>query len=93
MPNRLEKYMCFNISNNLMFIDNFPFCSSSLESLVENLSKNDFKYLHQEFDSKVLYLVKQKGFCSNEYISDFEKFLEKLPCNKRFDSSLTCKKN
>ena len=62
MPNGLEKYMCFNISNKLIFIDSFQFLSSSLHSLVKNLGKDDFKYFSQAFDSKVLDLVKQKEF-------------------------------
>ena len=38
------------------------FFSSLLDSLVKNLGKDDFMYLSQEFDSKVLDLVKQKAF-------------------------------
>ena len=45
-----------------------------LDSLVKNSGKHDFKYLSQEFNSKVLDLVKRKGFYSYEYMSDFEKF-------------------
>ena len=54
--------MNFTINNKLSFIDNFQFLSSSLDSLVKNLSKGDFKYLSQEFDNNVLDLVKQKVF-------------------------------
>ena len=45
IPNGLEKYMVFKINNNLFFIDNMQFINSSLDSLVKNLSDNDFKYL------------------------------------------------
>ena len=38
------------------------------------MCKDDFKYLSQEFDSNVLDIVKQKGFCPYEYMSSFEKF-------------------
>ena len=76
IPNELEKYMSFSINNNLSFIDSFQFLSSSLDSLVINTDKDDFKYLSQEFDNNVLDLVKQKGFYPYEYISDFEKFKE-----------------
>ena len=62
----------------LIFIDSFQFLSLSLDSLVKNLVKYDFKYLRHEFDNKVLDLVKQKGFYSYEYISGFEKFKEEL---------------
>ena len=65
--------MNFSTNNKLSFIDNFQFLSSSLDNLVENLSENDFKYLTQECDSKVLDLVKQKRFYPYEYISESKK--------------------
>ena len=84
--------MSFTINNKLSFIDSFQFFSSLLESLVKNLSKDDFRYLAQEFDNNVLDLVKQKGFYSYEYMSNFEKFKEKLSSKEKFYSSLTDKK-
>ena len=92
IPNGLERYMRFSINKNLSFIDSFQFLSSSLDSLVKNLNKDEFKFLSQESDSNVLYLVKQKGFYPYEYMSDFEKFKEKLPSKGKFYSSLTGKK-
>ena len=83
--------MSFTINNKLSFIDSFQFLSSSLDSLVKNLNKDDFKYLSQEFDNNVLDLVKQKGFYPYEYMSDFEKFIEELPSKEKFYSFLTCK--
>ena len=74
IPNILERYMSFNISNKLIFIDSFPFLSSSLDSLVKNLGKNDFKYLRQDFN--VLDLVKEKGFYPYKYMNDFQNFKE-----------------
>ena len=48
-----------SINKNLIFIEiNSSF---SLDSLVKNFGK-DLRYLRQEFDSKVLDLVKQKIF-------------------------------
>ena len=61
IPNRLEKYMSFTINNKLRFIDIIQFLSSSFNSLVKNLNKDNFKYLSQEFDNNVLDLVKKKG--------------------------------
>ena len=43
IPNELEKCMPFTINNNLVFIDNMQFMNSSLDSMVKNLSKNDFR--------------------------------------------------
>ena len=84
--------MSFTSNNKLCFIDSFQFLSSSLDSLVKNLNKDDFKYLSQEFDNNVLDLVKQKIFYPYEYMTDFLKFKEELPGKENFYSSLTVKK-
>ena len=63
--------MSFTI-NKFSFIDSLQFLSSSLDSLVENLSKDDFEYSGQEFDYDVLDLVKEKEFYPDEYMRDFE---------------------
>ena len=84
--------MSVTINNKLSFIDSFQFLSSSLDSLVKNLNKGDFKYLNQEFDNNILYLFKQKGFYPYEYMSNFEKFKEEVPSKEKFYSSLTDKK-
>ena len=60
MPNGLETYMSFTSNNKLSFIDSFQFQSSSLDSLVKNLSEDNFNYLSQEFDKSKLDLVKKK---------------------------------
>ena len=91
--NGLEKYMSFSINNKLSFTDSFQFLSSSLDFLVKNIGKDDFKYLSQEFDNKVLDLVKQKEFDPYEYMSNLEKFKEQLPSKEKFYSLLTRKKN
>ena len=59
IPNGLEKYISFSINKKLSFIDSFQFLSSSLDRLAIILSKDDFKFLSQEFDNNVLDLVKQ----------------------------------
>ena len=87
IPNEGEKYMSFNISDKFLFYS-FQFLSSSLDSLVQNLGEHDFNYLSQGSDSKVLDIVKQKGFY--EYMSDFERVT--LPSKEKFYSSLTNKK-
>ena len=84
--------MSFSINSNLSFINSFQFISSSLDSLLKNLAKDDFKYLSQEFHNNVLDLVKQKGFYPYEYMTDFKKFKEQLPRKEKFYSSLTGKK-
>ena len=44
-----------------MFIDSMQFINSGLYKIVKKLSDEDFKYLIQEFGSKHLELLKQKG--------------------------------
>ena len=65
------------IKSKLSFIDSSQFLSSLLYSLVKNLNKDDCKYLSQEFGNSILDLVKQKGFSSYEYMTDFLKSLKK----------------
>ena len=60
--------MSFSINNKSIFIDSFQFLSYSSNSLVKNSTKDDFKYLSQEFDNNELDLVKQKGFYPYEYM-------------------------
>ena len=47
----------------------------------------------EEFKNNVLDLVKQKGFYTYEYISNFQKFKEQLPSKERFTSSIIIIKN
>ena len=65
------------------------FMNSSLDSLVKNLSDNDFKYLSEEFSGELLELVKEKGVYPYEYKDSFKKFSEdKLTDECKFFSSL-----
>ena len=59
IPNVLEKYMSFSVNNKLNFIDSLQRLSSSLDRLVKNLAKDDFKYLSQKINNNVLDLDKQ----------------------------------
>ena len=77
IPNGSEKYMDFTINNNLVFIDSMQFMNSSLDSLVKNLSDNDFKFLSQEVTVDLLKLVKQKGVYPYEYMDSFKKVFRK----------------
>ena len=61
IPNGLEKYMTFFLNKKLVFIDSMQFMNSSLDKLAKNLSYKDFEYLIEEFGSKNLDLLKQKG--------------------------------
>ena len=76
------------LGKNLVFIDSTQFMNSSLDKLAKNLSHEDVEYLVEEFGSKNLELLKQKGAYPYEYMNSFERFNEeKLPAIKCFCSS------
>ena len=75
--------MNFPINNKLTFIDSFQFLSPFLDSLVENIDKDDFKYLSQEFDQSKLDLIKQNEFYLFEFMTDFKNLKEKLLGKKK----------
>ena len=81
--------MSYNINSKLTFIDSFHFLSTSLDSLVKNLGRNDFKYLSEEFDNNASDPLKQKRFYPYKYLSNFEKFQEEFASKEMFYSSLT----
>ena len=66
-----KKHMSLTINNKLIFKDSFQFLGSSLDRLVKNLSKDDFKNLSQGSDN-ILDPVKQKEFYPYEYVTDFK---------------------
>ena len=83
--------MRFNASNKLIFIDSFQCLILSLDSLVANLSKDNFKYFGQKFDSNVLDLPKRKELYPYEYMKDFGSFKEQLPGKGKLHNSLMSK--
>ena len=74
MPNGLERYMAFTVNKNLVFIVSMQFMNSSLDSLVKDLSDNDFKYLSEESSGELSELVKEKGVYPYEYMHSFKRF-------------------
>ena len=99
IPKTIEKYMSFTIQQPekkgvkpglpLVFIDSVHVLNNSLDNLVENLGKNDFYHLNQEFNTNVLDLLKKKGFFLYDYRDSFEKFNEGLPNKDKFYNTLT----
>ena len=76
------------MNKSLVFIDSMQFMSFSIDKLVTNLSDEDFKYLVEEFGSKNVGLLKQKGVYPYEYMNSSERFDEKkLPARKCVYSS------
>ena len=54
------------------------FTNSSLKKLVKNFSDDDFKDLTEEFGSKNIELLKQKGAYSYDCMNNFKRFNEKI---------------
>ena len=80
--------MGFFFNKNLVFVDSMQFMNSSLDKIVKKFSDEDFKYFIEEFSSKNLELLKQKGAYPYEYMNSFERFNEKkLPARKYFYNS------
>ena len=59
--------MSLSIINKIAFIDSFQFLSSSLDSLVKYLGKDNFKYLSQKFDN-ILDLNDSKGIRTHNHL-------------------------
>ena len=79
-------------SFDIVFKDSLKFLASSLEALVNNLSKEDFKNLHKYFTPKQAEILKQKGFYPYEYMDSIEKFNDPSPPpQKAFNSKLSGK--
>ena len=68
--------MAFTIKKELDFIDSMQSMNSTLDTLVKNLSDNDFRYLSLERSGDLLELVKQKGMYPYEYMDSFKNFLK-----------------
>ncbi|CAB4010085.1 Gastrula zinc finger [Paramuricea clavata] len=89
IPNNMEKYISFSLGKNLVFIDSIQFMASSLESLVSNLSPEDFKIVGKRWKGEDFNLVTQKGVFPYEFLDDISKFDTKgLPSKDKFYSSL-----
>ena len=81
-----------NKTFKIVFKDSLKFLASSLEALVNNLTKEDFKNLHKYFTPKQAEILKQKGFYPYEYMDSVEKFNDiKPPPQRGFYSNLSGK--
>ena len=81
-----------NKNFKIVFKDSMKFLNSSVEALVNNLTKDDFKNLEKFFEPEKVNLLKQKGFYPYEYMDNIEKLKDtKPPPQKAFYSKLTGK--
>ena len=76
LQNGFKKYMAFTINKKLVYIDNMQFMNSSMQTLVKNLSDNDFKFWSQEVVGGFLKRVKPKDVYPYEYMGSFKKFFD-----------------
>ena len=89
--NEIEKYMSFMLGKHLFFIDRMQFIISTLDSLIEKLSQNNFKFLSEEFYGKKLELVRRKTLYGYKHMESYEKFKEGFPEKNKFCWSLSNK--
>ena len=76
----------------IVFKDTMKFMATSVEALVNNLSKDDFKNLEKFFTPEQTKLLKQKGFFPYDYLDNIEKLKDtKPPPQQAFYSKLTGK--
>ncbi|CAB4036468.1 Gastrula zinc finger [Paramuricea clavata] len=89
IPNNMEKYISFSLGKNLVFIDSIQFMASSLESLVDNLSPEDFKIVGERWKGEDFNLVTQKGVFPYEFLDDISILItEGLQSKDKFYSTL-----
>ncbi len=93
IPLNKEKYITFSL-DNMIFLDSYQFMTSSLESLVSNLRKDNndysnFYHTSKFFDKDKLNLITKKGVYPYDYMNNENKFLdEELPKIEDFYSKL-----
>ena len=78
------------IYHTIRFIDSFKFMAASLDSLVNNLPKDDFINLGSYYSGDIFNLLTKKGVYPYEYMNSFENLEEtKLPPKEAFYSKLS----
>ena len=77
------------LHHQIRFIDSFKFMATSLDNLVNNLSKDDFNNVKRNYADDKLSLLTRKGVYPYEYMDSPEKLKEtKLPSKEAFYSRL-----
>jgi len=81
IPNNMEKYMTFSIGR-LQFIASLQFLNASLDELVKNLNKNDFKIFSGWCKPDKQELLLRKGVFPYEYITSITKTVRQTSTSK-----------
>ena len=77
------------LHHKIRFIDSFKFMAASLDSLVNNLPKDDFNNLKRHYADDKLSLLTRKGVYPYEYMDSLERLKETpLPPREAFYSRL-----
>ena len=77
------------LHHQIRFIDSFKFMAESLDSLVNNLPKDDFNNLKRHYTGDKLSLLTRKGVYPYEYMDSLERLKEtQLPPREAFYSRL-----
>ena len=89
IPNNFEKYVSFSIGR-LKFLDSMQFLACSLDTLVKNLSEQDFKHLANAFpDKEQQKMLIRKGVYPYDYMNSMDRFKKStLPLQNEFYNKL-----
>ena len=89
IANNSQRYITFSLGG-LRFIDSLQFMNASLERLFDNLTKDEFEFLHKFIDGlQQQELLLQKGVYPYDYVDRPAKLEEtQLPPKQEFYSQL-----
>ena len=92
IANNSERYITFSLGG-LRFIDSLQFMNASLERLVDNLTKDEFKFLHKFIDGpQKQELLLRKGVYPYDYVDGLKSLRKrKYHQSKSFTASFTRK--
>ncbi|XP_063392461.1 uncharacterized protein LOC134677958 [Cydia fagiglandana] len=94
IPQNKEKFISLTLKSDVLeldlrFIDSFRFMASSLDTLVQNLPKNQFNIITSHFPHDKLDLLTRKGVFPYEYVRGWTQLEEtSLPPQTAFYNSL-----
>lgn len=79
IPNNEERCISYTVQvkggEDLRFLDSLKFMSSSLDKLVKNLKRNEFKHTKLYFDDDSLDPLLRKGVYPYDFMDSFDKYI------------------
>ena len=89
IPQNLEKYISLSVGQ-LKFLDYLHFTIQSLDSLVNTLEDDEFRYLEESYTTSHFELIRRKGIYPYDYMNSVDRFEEtSLPSQDSFFNKLS----